>query len=463
MFKSVRGTFILGFILAFSGLLFANSLKFFEAYLKIKSKGYSCAEVLLIFDKLPKKPECKVIHKKSGTYRLRWEYGADMLAREILEEKKLFGVVEWYEMKEGGFFMESLGVIFKDTITSFLFNTLNEKQTQNSSWFVSDAVRKLQTLLEIHDAYHPVVIAIIDSGVNFDGDLKKTQKWINIKEINDDGLDNDSNDYIDDVSGWDFVETGVFSIFDDAIASDNNPSDRFGHGTAVAAIILETVGNSFKPYIQIMPLRVASGYAGSATVSPMALSEAIYYASDNGADIINISLAGNSSYNIVMDALQYALDKKIKIVAAAGNSGGEVYFPASMSGIVSVGATYYNGEVWRGSAYGDGVDIYAPGVNMLSKLDVNTFGISPDGTSFSAPVVSGVLAMFESLLGRNCNDLGEKLFSQIPVSKNIDDWIAVNAELIESYIKRQRLYDDSWIKNSIVCGERDVSVNSLMR
>jgi subtilisin family serine protease len=409
-------------------------------------------------------PSCKFIHKKSGKIQFHWQLANQQTVQKILNEATNSHIIEWYEFRSEIFTTHSLGDIASLPRSSTKFDTFSSSSSGLISWFVSPSIKKLTTALQAYDANHSIVVAIIDSGVNFQGFLETAKIWENPKEISNDGLDNDGNGYIDDIHGWDFVETGSFSIFDDTTTPDNNPSDRLGHGTAVAAILLKTVGAEFSTFVQIMPLRVASNSSGSGTVEPSALAEAIYYAADNGANIINISLASNQNYILVKDAIFYAINNDIKIVSAAGNSGGQVMFPASIPGVVSVGAYDINGTIWSGSASGNSVDLFAPGVNMLNALGVYTFNVSESGTSFAAPVVSGVLAMMMSFgHGDGCTDIRSDFLKVGPASKNIDDYLAMHSYRIEQQILAGTDLEIKWKTNAKVCGANSFTVNALLR
>lgn len=446
-------------------IIYASDAESVTVYAQVTALKDACTKLQIFFEKHNAlQPTCRVIHPASGKLQLNWKLISKQFIKTTLDEAISLHEIEWYELKSETFTTHSLGVINTFSGTSNKFDSLSSNSSVVTPWFVSDSMKKLSTALQVHDAYHVIVVAIIDSGVNFEGSLATATVWTNPGEINSDGLDNDGNGYIDDVHGWDFVETGVFSFFDDAITPDNNTSDRLGHGTAVAAILLKTVGEEFRPYVTIMPLRVASNSGGSGAVEPAALAEAIYYAADNGANIINISLAANQNYRLVEDAVLYAMSKGVRIVASAGNSGGSVMFPASVSGVLSVGASDVNGGIWSGSAFGSEVDIFAPGVNMLTDIGVNTFNLSGSGTSFAAPVVSGALAMMMSFShGYECNYINNYFFKITPVSKSVDDFLSLHSDRIERQILAGTDVKNKWKINPQICGANSFTVNALLR
>jgi serine protease len=218
-----------------------------------------------------------------------------------------------------------------------------------------------------------VTVAIIDTGVSKVPDLAKTEF----------------------VAGYDFVN-------DKATADDDN-----GHGTHVAGTVAQSTNNNYGVAgiayeAKIMPLKVLSG-SGGGTISDIA--EAIRFAADNKADIINMSLGGGGESQVMKDAIDYAYNKGVVIIAAAGNeNNNSASYPARYAHVIGVGATDAQGERAEFSNYGAGVDISAPGGGHGSKIwqetidpDTNTPVISGlEGTSMAAPHVAGVAALIKS-------------------------------------------------------------------
>ncbi|MFQ6078637.1 MAG: S8 family serine peptidase, partial [Thermodesulfobacteriota bacterium] len=227
-----------------------------------------------------------------------------------------------------------------------------------------------------------VVIAVIDTGVAYNhpdlDDGTKRNIWTNDAELNGTpGIDDDGNGYIDDVRGWDFV------------GEDNDPTDYLFHGTHVAGTIA-AIGNNATGIsgvnwlASIMPLRIfgAFGYGDSAKAI-----EAITYAADNGARVINASWGGGGFSQALYDAIFYASDAGCLFVAAAGNGGDDgigddndqdPFYPASydLPNIISVAATDHNDNLASFSNYGaTSVDVAAPGVAILSSLPI--IGLDP--------------------------------------------------------------------------------------
>ena len=231
----------------------------------------------------------------------------------------------------------------------------------------------------------------------------------------DSGVDRSNPDLInaDIRQGWDV-------IFDDIVDWDST-----GHGSLVTGIIGASTNNGIgisavNWNVAIIPYRVVY-YDGSIYSSDVAA--AIYAAADVGADVINLSLGGTTNDTVVSNAIAYALSKGTIVVAAAGNSGTTAYmYPASNTGVISVGSINYKNTVSTFSQHNDRIDVVAPGELITSTADYTSCGSCyyevVDGTSFSSPYVAGVAALakafyplltpakFESILKYSSRDLG---------------------------------------------------------
>lgn len=186
----------------------------------------------------------------------------------------------------------------------------------------------------------------------------------------------------------------------DFVDDDNDPADVFGHGCGVAGVIAANANNGIgiagvAPNVQIMPLRVldASGQGNYSNIA-----NAIIYAVDNGADIINLSLAGPTSSAILEASVAYAVDSGVVVIAAAGNFGREgAFYPAAYPSVIAVGSIDpVNLEPSRFSNYGADIDVWAPGRDILTTNMAGDYEFV-SGTSFAAPVVAGITAMSEAM------------------------------------------------------------------
>jgi subtilisin family serine protease len=251
-----------------------------------------------------------------------------------------------------------------------------------------------------------VIIAVLDTGVDMNHPDLMSNIWKNPREVPDNGIDDDANGFIDDVHGWNFAE-GTNHIFDD-----------HGHGTHVAGIAAARINNTIG----------IAGMAGGATIMPVDvfplpafgtyedLIRAIIYATDNGADVINMSL-GATSYSLGEEAaVDYAWNHGVVVVAAAGNTGRNTYhYPAAHLNAIAVAATDANDNRAGFSTYGDFVDVAAPGVSVLSTLTSGGYG-SMSGTSMATPHVAGLAALLLSLNPQLTNAQVREL-----IETNVDD------------------------------------------
>ncbi len=204
-----------------------------------------------------------------------------------------------------------------------------------------------------------VIVAVLDSGVDVTQAELRPNIWTNIGETDcSDGIDNDANGYIDDCHGWDFTGDNALSP-----TPDNDPADKYGHGTNVAKIIaganngMGRVG--IAPNATIMPLKVID-HTGFAPVS--AIFEAIYYAMNNGADVINMSIGDPEFDPFEADAVAAAYKAGIVLVSSAGNEHSSTpKYPAAYPEVIAVSAVDSANFAAQASNYGEWIDLAAPG------------------------------------------------------------------------------------------------------
>lgn len=184
----------------------------------------------------------------------------------------------------------------------------------------------------------------------------------------------------------------------DFINNDTDATDDNGHGTAVAGLIGAATNNGIGMAgvswnSMILPVK-ALGADGNGSYS--AIANAIIWAADRGARVINLSLGGTSASTTLQNAVNYAWNRNCVVIAAAGNSGNNIpQYPGACSNVVAVSATDSNDLRPSWSNFGSYVDVSAPGVNVLTLQGANSYS-NWNGTSFSSPITAGVVALMAS-------------------------------------------------------------------
>ena len=232
-----------------------------------------------------------------------------------------------------------------------------------------------------------VVIAVIDSGMDMDHEDLVDQLWVNSDEQSGaPGVDDDGNGFIDDIHGWSFLDSG-----------GNDMNDLFGHGTHVAGIVAAKGNNGTGIAgmcwgCRLMILQVLDK-SGKGTYSDLA--EAIVYAANNGARIVNLSLGGMVSNTLLQDAVEYAHNRDVLMIAAAGNHGSAVLFPAAYNDVMAIASSDQNDNHSFYSNCGPQVSLSAPGRGISSTCMDNTY-CWKSGTSMATPHVAGLAGLLWS-------------------------------------------------------------------
>lgn len=186
--------------------------------------------------------------------------------------------------------------------------------------------------------------------------------------------------------------------------NDSDPSDDQGHGTHVAGIAAAAINNQgvvgIAPNVKLMPIKVLDN-SSQAQGTWANISLGIRYAADNGAKVVNLSLGGTSYSAALLDAVQYATNRGLVVVGAAGNQGSNItFYPASFVEAIAVGATDEYDEWWSLSNYASWLDVTAPGSSIWGTwwdpaISANSYGWL-SGTSMATPHVSGLAALLWS-------------------------------------------------------------------
>ena len=238
----------------------------------------------------------------------------------------------------------------------------------------------------------------------------------------DTGMDPIPGELTQVVPGWDIVGN-------DASTGDDN-----GHGTWVSSVIaaLGNNGTGIAGYCwhcSIMPVRVAEGREGGALAST--IGGGIRWAVDHGARIVNVSLASNGFDSGELDAVEYAEDKGVIVIGAAGNGGDtDPLYPAAYPGVLAVAGTDETDQLDDWSTRGSWVQLAAPGCEMV--MDANVGPAYGCGSSFGPPAVSGIAGLLLSIdPGLTANQVKDALLATAhPVAGigggEVDAWAAAN-------------------------------------
>lgn len=237
-----------------------------------------------------------------------------------------------------------------------------------------------------------LVVAVIDTGVDYNHEDLFGKIWQNTGEICTNGIDDDGNGYVDDCFGWNFVN------------NNRDPIDDNGHGTHCAGIIGATTNNNLGISgilwnVKIMPLKSLSA-SGGGSVADAVL--ALNYAVRMGARIVNASYGSNTFSQAEYDSISNANDNGVLFIAAAGNDSNNndftPHYPSNygLPNIISVAASDQRDNIASFSNFGpNSVHVAAPGVYILSLIPNNRFENKDfwPGTSMATPQVVGLAGL----------------------------------------------------------------------
>jgi subtilisin family serine protease len=372
----------------------ALAQEFVPGELIIKLKGKSTAATAQQFmGKVHGKMNLKSSISGLNMHRFSLKAGDDVMAKvsefqadplvEYAEPNYILRKVQANDMVMSEAFGE------EDMIAQFQSGDTYTQSNANTG--VTQAWPLMRTLGQYAD--RPIV-AVIDTGVNYNHTklVASGAMWVNAAESSGAaGVDDDGNGYIDDIRGYNFH------------GANGNPmdDDSSSHGTHVAGIVLGVGQNIFHASpeparIRIMALKFLGADGSGSTSNAVS---AIYYAVNNGAQVINNSWGGSSYSQALHDALTYAYERKVFIASAAGNytknNDTVDMYPANypVPGQVSVAASTDSDALSTFSNYGaTKVHVAAPGSAITSLGSGNTYR-TMSGTSMASPFVAGLAAL----------------------------------------------------------------------
>ena len=234
------------------------------------------------------------------------------------------------------------------------------RKTDSLSWG-ADEICGQDYYKQVDYASGSAVVAVVDSGIDYNHQMFEGRI----------------------VSGYDFYH------------GDNYSEEELGHGTMVSGTIIDIAGSN--PDIRLMPLKV---FGSEDMTSSLLISEAIEYATDNGADVINLSLGGFGYSDLEARAVRYAEEHNVAVVAAAGNKSSDIsdtpYSPGSLDGVITVSAIDQQMDLAYFSNYGDGiVEFAAPGIDVRTAVAGGGYTYC-DGTSIASPHVAAIYALVKA-------------------------------------------------------------------
>lgn len=368
----------------------------------------------------------------------------------------------------------ALRLVFPNSVTVeagslSISKKISDKVTLPDQWYLENI--NANSALETYSGDKNVIVAVIDDGIYLEHPNLKNNIWVNSDENIGDNIDNDKNGYVDDKNGWNFID-------------DNKDLKSFGtHGTMVAGIIAaysaeDDFVRGINQNVSLMSLVVSDSYGN---VNPLDITRAIHYAVDNGADVINLSLGSSLEvYSSQFDeAITYAYNHNVLIVAAAGNgdldSGlglnldenkvSPVCNDNGQNMILGVGSSDESNKKTTWSNHGSCVDIYAPGMDIISTASpiftkYNVFYKSASGTSFSTPMVSATAVLIKAKYPNiQAKEIANIIISSAKKINNIS-LLDVGQSLATDFSAQVSEFDDLGLK-AMTLGEKITDSKTL--
>lgn len=270
------------------------------------------------------------------------------------------------------------------------------------------------------------------------------------------GVDDDANGFVDDVSGWDFVDSLSVVTGEDGRGKDNDPSDVAGHGTAVSGIIGAIVNNAsgvagMAPNVRLLPVRCAysTGARPAAGVDMLAAARSIAYATRMGASVLNCSWESLDQGGLGA-AVNSAVRAGVVFVNASGNRLSAAAYLGLRDDVIAVAGVDSTDHLWVSSTRGSWVDLTAQSVGITSTFVQGTGPDSlgyrqPDyrsglsGTSFAAPQVTAAVALMQSQRRAQGRDPYTSIGALLRVRETADDHHAINPLFTPNTIGTGRL------------------------
>jgi len=426
--KNLWWLIFLSFFYCNNGFSIQNNQEYVKGEILVKFKSGTtsiCKRQLHVSNKV------EVINEITSLGIQRLKLSANM---EVEEGIKIYGDNSSVEYAQPNYIYH-LCKTPDDTGFNELWGLHNTGQTVNSITGTTDADIDAPEAWDLDTGSESVVVAVIDTGTQLDHEDLVDNLWVNADETDDNSIDDDGNGYIDDYYGYDFYN------------DDDDPSDDHGHGSHVAGTIgakgdnsKGVAGVSWK--VSIMSLKTFNSLGLGDTNS---ILEAIIYAKNNGAKIVNCSFSLGSADFAVKEAIGDATG--LLFVCAAGNGGddnmgpgwdvdvsGQEIYPVcfDLDNIIGVASTDQDDNLSGFSNYGTtSVDVAAPGGDSSTYNIYSTYYGATDaydylgGTSMAAPHVSGLAAL---MLSRKSSlavsDLKSKIINGVDVLDSLESKVA---------------------------------------